>query len=294
MRLSLRGSRRKIMVLGAALLAAFGLAVAGGASGVTALAATSSCAAAYSVPTDWGSGFTANLTVTDNGTAPITGWTVTYAYAGNQTLSNGWNGNWTQSGKTVTVTNASYNGSLAAGASTSAGANFNYSGANAAPTSVTCTPAGSTTPPPTGSITATPASLNIAQGKTGTFTLALSQAPTANVTVTVSGSGNAGLTASPASLTFTPANYATAQTVTVTANATGTGTTTFTAGRRRLHLRRRHRHRDRAGDGLRTAVARVGQQASRRQRQHGRAAWRGPLRHRVRVRSGQRHLRRPE
>ena len=229
MRLSLRGSRRTIMVLGAALLAAFGLAVAGGAGAVPAAAASSSCAAAYSVSTDWGSGFTANLTITDNGTAAITGWTVTYTYAGNQTLANGWNGNWTQSGKTVTVTNESYNGSLAAGASTSAGANFNYSGANAAPTSVTCTPAGSTTPPPAGSITATPASLNVTQGKTGTFTLALSQAPTANVTVTVSGSGNAGLTASPASLTFTPANYATAQTVTVTANATGTGTTTFTA-----------------------------------------------------------------
>src|ERR1700722_8046864 len=226
---AMRRLRRTITVAGAALLAAFGLAVAGGASGVTAVAATSSCAAAYSVPTDWGSGFTANLTITDNGTAAITGWTVTYTYAGNQTLSNGWNGNWTQSGKTVTVANLSYNGSLAAGASTSAGANFNYSGANAAPTSVTCTPTGSTTPPPAGSITAPPASLNVTQGKTGTFTLALSQAPTANVTVTVSGSGNAGLTASPASLTFTPANFATAQTVTVTANATGTGTATFTA-----------------------------------------------------------------
>jgi cellulose 1,4-beta-cellobiosidase len=224
-----RRLRRTITVVAVALLAAFGLAVAGGAGAVPAVAATSSCAAAYSVPTDWGSGFTANLNVTDNGTAAITGWTVTYTYAGNQTLSNGWNGNWTQSGKTVTVTNLSYNGSLAAGASTSAGANFNYSGTNAAPTSVTCTPAGGTTPPPAGSITATPASLNVTQGKTGTFTLALSQAPTANVTVTVSGSGNAGLTASPSSLTFTPANFATAQTVTVTANATGTGATTFTA-----------------------------------------------------------------
>ena len=203
--------------------------MASGAEAVPAVAATSSCAAAYSVPTDWGSGFTANLNVTNNGTAAITGWTVTYTYAGNQTLANGWNGTWTQSGKTVTVTNLSYNGSLAAGASTSAGANFNYSGTNAAPTSVTCTPTGSTTPPPAGSITATPASFNVTQGKTGTFTLALSQAPTANVTVTVAASGNTGLTASPASLTFTPANFATAQTVTVTANATGTGSTTFTA-----------------------------------------------------------------
>jgi cellulose 1,4-beta-cellobiosidase len=216
-------------VTAAALLAALGLAVAGGAGGVPAVAATSSCSAAYSVQSDWGSGFTASLTITDNGTAAITGWTLTYAYAGNQTLSNGWNGTWSQSGKTVTVTNASYNGSLAAGASTTAGANFNYTGTNAAPASVTCTPSGSTTPPPAGSITATPASLNVTQGKTGTFTLALSQAPAANETVSVAASGNTGLTASPASLTFTPANFATAQTVTVTANATGTGPTTFTA-----------------------------------------------------------------
>jgi len=113
---AMRRLRRTVTVAGAALLAAFGLAVAGGAAAVPATAATSSCAAAYSVPTDWGSGFTANLTITDNGTAAITGWTVTYTYAGNQTLANGWNGNWTQSGKTVTVTNESYNGSLAAGA----------------------------------------------------------------------------------------------------------------------------------------------------------------------------------
>jgi cellulose 1,4-beta-cellobiosidase len=212
----------------AALLAALGLAVAGSAGGVPAMAATSSCSAAYSVQSDWGSGFTASLNITDNGTAAITGWTLTYAYAGNQTLANGWNGTWSQSGKTVTVANASYNGSLAAGASTTAGANFNYSGTNAAPASVTCTPAGSTTPPP-GSITATPTSLNVTQGSTGTFTLALSQAPAANETVSVAASGNTGLTASPASLTFTPSNFSTAQTVTVTANSSGTGTTTFTA-----------------------------------------------------------------
>ena len=220
--------RRTVTVTAAALLATLGLAVAGVATGAPAGAATSSCSAAYSVQTDWGSGFTASLNITNNGTAAITGWTVTYTYAGNQTLANGWNGTWSQSGKTVTVANASYNGSLAAGASTTAGANFNYSGTNAAPTSVTCTPAGSTTPPP-GSITATPSSLNVTQGTTGTFTLALSQAPTANETVSIAASGNTGLTESPASLTFTPSNFATPQTVTVTANATGTGTTTFTA-----------------------------------------------------------------
>ncbi len=80
-----------------------------------------------------------------------------------------------------------------------------------------------------GSITATPASFNVTQGGTGTFTLALSSAPASNVTVSIAASGNAGLTESPASLTFTPSNYSTAQTVTVTANSSGTGATTFTA-----------------------------------------------------------------
>jgi endoglucanase len=215
------------MVVGAALLAVFGLAVAGGAEAVPAAAASSSCAAAYSVSTDWGSGFTASLTITNNGAAAITGWTVTYSYAGNQTLANGWNGAWAQSGKAVTVTNESYNGSLAAGAATTAGANFNYSGANAAPTSVTCTPAGGTTSG--GSITATPASFNVTQGSSGTFTLALSSAPASNVTVSLAASGNAGLTESPTSLTFTPSNYSTPQTVTVTANSSGTGATSFSA-----------------------------------------------------------------
>ena len=105
--------------------------------------AATACSAAYSVQTDWGTGFTAALSVTNTGTTAITGWTVTYSYTGNQTLQSGWDGTWTQSGENVTVVNASWNGSLAAGANTTGiGANFNYSGTNTAPTSVTCTPTG--------------------------------------------------------------------------------------------------------------------------------------------------------
>jgi len=230
MRLLPRKLRKAIAVASAALLAALGLAVAGAAGAGPAGAATASCSAAYSVQTDWGSGFTASLTVTDNGATAITGWTVTWTYAGNQTLSSGWSGNWSQSGKTVTVTNASWNGSLSAGQSTQAGANFAYSGTNAAPASVTCTPAGSTQPPPPAAVTASASSLQVLQGNTATVGIALSQQPSGNVTVSVArSSGNTGLTASPASLTFTPTNYATAQTVTVTADASSTGAAAFTA-----------------------------------------------------------------
>ncbi|MEV5707295.1 endo-1,4-beta-xylanase [Actinoallomurus sp. NPDC052274] len=90
-----------------------------------------SCKVAYSA-NDWGTGFTANITIT-NGSSAINGWTLKFSYAGNQQLSQGWSGTWSQSGNTVTVINASWNGSLAAGASTSVGANFTYSGSNTAP-----------------------------------------------------------------------------------------------------------------------------------------------------------------
>ena len=294
MRLSLRRSRRTITVVAAALLAAFGLAVAGGAAAVPAAAATSSCAAAYSVPTDWGSGFTANLTITDNGTAAITGWTVTYTYAGNQTLANGWNGGLDpvrQDGhrhqRVLQRQPRRRRLHLSRGQLQLLRRQRRAHLGHLHPRRVHHPAARRLDHRDPGQPERDP-------GQSGTFTLALSQAPASNVTVSVAASGNTGLTASPASLTFTPVNYSTAQTVTVTANASGTGATTFTASGGGYTSADRHRHRGRAGDGLRSAVARVGQQAGRRQRQHGRAAWRGPLRHRVRVRSGQRHLRRPE
>jgi len=140
----MRSSRLRRPVASAAALALVALGC-GTAAAVEAPAANAAagCSAVYSVQTDWGSGFTAQLTVTNNGTTAITGWTVTYSYTGNQTLSNGWNGTWTQSGKTVTVANLSYNGSLAVGAqATGIGANFAYSGTNTAPSSVTCTATG--------------------------------------------------------------------------------------------------------------------------------------------------------
>ncbi|MCO6734706.1 cellulose binding domain-containing protein, partial [Streptomyces sp. EL9] len=79
------------------------------------------------------SGFTAELTLTNRGGDAIDGWTLTYDYAGDQKLTNGWNGTWSQSGRTVTVKNASYNARIAAGAAVSTGGQFTYSGTNAAP-----------------------------------------------------------------------------------------------------------------------------------------------------------------
>ncbi|KAF2776274.1 Exoglucanase B [Streptomyces sp. OM5714] len=103
-----------------------------GTGSTPAQAAALQCSVDYRT-NDWGSGFTAELTLTNRGSDAIDGWTLTYSYAGDQKLSNGWNGTWSQSGKNVTVKNAPYNARIAAGAAVSTGGQFTYSGSNAAP-----------------------------------------------------------------------------------------------------------------------------------------------------------------
>ncbi|MFI8194354.1 glycoside hydrolase family 6 protein [Streptomyces sp. NPDC085946] len=149
-----------------ALLAA--LALTAGASG-TALAvdpggvgtAAVPCTVDYKVQNDWGSGFTAAVTVTNNGAAK-SAWSVKWSYAGTQKVTSGWNAKLSQSGTAVTAANESYNGTLGTGSSVSFGLQGTYSGSNAVPATftldgVTCNvddgsggPGGPTDPPPTG------------------------------------------------------------------------------------------------------------------------------------------------
>ncbi|MGW2747268.1 glycoside hydrolase family 48 protein [Streptomyces sp. NPDC001450] len=149
-----------------AALAALALPLTMLATGTTAAhAATVQCSVDYKT-NDWGSGFTADLTITNRGTAAIDGWTLTYGYTGNQKLTNGWNGTWSQSGQTITVQNASYNGTIAAGGAVSTGAQFTYSGANAAPTSfaVDGTPCAGAHQPPVTVLTSPSAGAVYTQG----------------------------------------------------------------------------------------------------------------------------------
>src|SRR6476620_460600 len=62
-----------------------------------------------STTNDWGSGFSAAITRHNHGYR-LDGWTLAYAYTGNQTLTQGWSCTWSQSGRTVTVTGAGWNG----------------------------------------------------------------------------------------------------------------------------------------------------------------------------------------
>ncbi len=91
------------------------------------------CSVKYVISNDWGSGFTADVKITNTGSSTLNGWTVTYAFPGNQTITNAWNATVTQSGKNITAKDAGWNGTLAPNGSANFGFQASYSGSNTTP-----------------------------------------------------------------------------------------------------------------------------------------------------------------
>ncbi|MFG2799337.1 cellulase family glycosylhydrolase [Streptomyces pseudovenezuelae] len=86
---------------------------------------TAACTAAYTVSSDWGGGFNAEVKVTNSGSTALSSWKVTWTWPGSQKVTSMWNASYTQTGSTVTATNASHNGAIAVGGS----ASFGFGGA---------------------------------------------------------------------------------------------------------------------------------------------------------------------
>ncbi|MFE2881428.1 glycoside hydrolase family 6 protein [Streptomyces graminifolii] len=130
-------SRTRTALLAALVLVAgaSGTAVAAAPSADTGIAAIP-CSVDYKVQSQWDTGFTAAVTITNNGAAKSS-WAAKWSYAGNQKVTSGWNAKISQSGTAVTAANETYNGSLATGSSVSFGFNASYSGTNALPTTFT-------------------------------------------------------------------------------------------------------------------------------------------------------------
>ena len=85
------------------------------------VAAGVSCTVTYSVVHTWPGGLQAQAVLTNTGTSPVSGWTLKWSFAGDQRVTDLWNGDFTQSGERVTVTNASYDGTIAPSASVTIG-----------------------------------------------------------------------------------------------------------------------------------------------------------------------------
>ena len=82
---------------------------------------------------EWPGGFTANVTISNTGSGTIDGWTLTFTFPGDQKVTNAWSAGISQSGPAVTVTNASYNGTIASGGSATFGLQGTWNASDASP-----------------------------------------------------------------------------------------------------------------------------------------------------------------
>jgi alpha-galactosidase len=96
---------------------------------------SSSCKVTYTVVNQWAGGFQSALTISNTGSTNLNGWSLTFSFANGQQISQSWNATYVQSGNLATLTNASYDGTLAPGATISSiGFLASTNGTNTAPT----------------------------------------------------------------------------------------------------------------------------------------------------------------
>ena len=226
----LSGRRRFAVLAGAgALVAATLVALPGVAY------AAPGCSVQYQKAWDSGSGFGANINITNTGDPINGGWSFAFSFAGNQRITDAWPTPWTQTGQQVTYTNATWNANVGTGGQIQLGFNGSYSGANANPTvftlnGTTCNSGATPT------LVVNPVNVSVPEGGVAMYAVHLSAAPSSNVTVTSTRSaGDTDVTVSAGgSLTFTPTNFANDQNVTLAAaedadTANGTATITVSA-----------------------------------------------------------------
>ena len=95
------------------------------------------CQVVYTTQSQWAGGFVAGVTITNTGSSAISGWTLKFTFPGDQKITNAWNGQATQSGEAVSITNESYNGTIAPGANTSLGFQGTWTSSDAVPAAFT-------------------------------------------------------------------------------------------------------------------------------------------------------------
>ncbi|MFC4036480.1 cellulose binding domain-containing protein [Streptomyces polygonati] len=194
---------RRAQLIGAVTVAA---AVAAGAFALAGPASAATVGAAYSRTSDWTTGYTGQYVITNSDSAPLKGWTLKFDLPAGTGVSSLWNGDFTVSGRTVTVTPASWNSTIPPGGSAEVGFVTQSAVRAAAPVNclinnVKCSVSDQPTPTPTGHPTATAAPTATptaapTQKPTQTPTQQPTQTPTAKPTPTPTPTAGSGSTAS--------------------------------------------------------------------------------------------------
>jgi cellulase/cellobiase CelA1 len=100
---------------------------------------TGGCTATWSSTNAWSGGYQGSVAVKNDSGSAKTGWTLTWTFANGEKVGSLWGGPWSQSGAAVTVTNESWNGSLASGASATVGYTATMPGGTPGRLTPTCT-----------------------------------------------------------------------------------------------------------------------------------------------------------
>ncbi|MDX8142421.1 cellulose binding domain-containing protein [Lentzea sp. BCCO 10_0061] len=83
----------------------------------------------------WNNGLTSNITITNTGSSPISGWSLVFTLPGGQTITSGWSATYSPASGQVTAKNVQYNGDIAPNASITVGFQATHTGNNSAPAS---------------------------------------------------------------------------------------------------------------------------------------------------------------
>lgn len=132
MRMQINGRRRRLAVAGAAVAALGAGALTIASAGP--VHAEAGCEVDYTVVSDWGGGFQANVAIT--AAEAVDGWTLAWEFPAGTTVSSAWNVDWSQSGSSFTGSDVGWNAAIGAG-QTREVFGFIGAGSTAAPAAVT-------------------------------------------------------------------------------------------------------------------------------------------------------------
>ncbi|MEV1320493.1 PHB depolymerase family esterase [Micromonospora arborensis] len=92
------------------------------------------CRIGYTVNA-WSNGLTASVTITNTGTAAVSGWALTFTLPSGQRITNGWNAQYAPASGAVTARNVSYNATIAPNTSVDIGFQATHEGGTGKPSS---------------------------------------------------------------------------------------------------------------------------------------------------------------
>jgi hypothetical protein len=98
------------------------------------LVQTPPCAVTYRATSQWPGGFVAQVSILNTGATAIAGWSLAFAFPGDQRVTSGWDAAVRQSGPAVTADDVRYNASIAPGATATFGFLGSWKLGNASPT----------------------------------------------------------------------------------------------------------------------------------------------------------------